>query len=382
MSFSRSLSEQLSEVLHSLQTDETGCIVHLKARLGPSSKTRARSLIVHRGELVYAGKNLPTADSLVREIGAIFKPGSIEAALRLARQKVTRVDSAGEILSLLVRIRVLTREQIQRFLYARTLWALEQVIPYPGEIDVEAAVPLDLRGTGITLEKIQADLDRRQREWALLMPTIPSMEAIPSVTRESLLLVNDPKVVEHLRHLVDGRRSLIDIAESLPNQDPLQMARGYFHWAQLEWVSFHNPVGGATSASSSEERPKPTVLAVDDSTVVQAMIKRALQDNYNVLLASGGREALDLLDRKSIDLLLLDVTMPDMDGLEMCRTVRAMPEFKTLPIIMLTARDGYSDKFKGYMVGSTKYLTKPFKPEELLAVISEYVSSGELSLVS
>jgi twitching motility two-component system response regulator PilG len=120
---------------------------------------------------------------------------------------------------------------------------------------------------------------------------------------------------------------------------------------------------------------------VDDSPIVQTMIRRALSDRYNVLIASNAVEALNLLNSKSIKLLLLDVTMPDIDGLEVCRTLRGIPKFRDLPIIMLTARDGYVDKFKGYMAGSTKYLTKPFQAEELLAVIAEYVHDGSLSAV-
>jgi twitching motility two-component system response regulator PilG len=150
----------------------------------------------------------------------------------------------------------------------------------------------------------------------------------------------------------------------------------------MEWVAFRDPKTAEISAPIGEDRDKPIILAVDDSQIVQTLIKRALKDTYTVLLASSAQEALDLLDRQAVKLLLLDVTMPDIDGLEMCRLVRENPKFRELPIIMLTARDSYVDKFKGYMAGSTKYLTKPFKPEELLAVISEYVSSGALVTVS
>ncbi len=68
--------------------------------------------------------------------------------------------------------------------------------------------------------------------------------------------------------------------------------------------------------------------------------------------------------------------MPDIDGLEMCRTLRSIPKFRNLPIIMLTARDGLIDKLKGQVVGTNRYLTKPFDAQKLLAVINEFVDCG------
>jgi twitching motility two-component system response regulator PilG len=85
------------------------------------------------------------------------------------------------------------------------------------------------------------------------------------------------------------------------------------------------------------------------------------------------------MNQKQISLLLLDVTMPDIDGLEMCRTVRSIPKFRHLPIIMLTARDGFFDKVKGQIAGTNRYLTKPFDAEKLLEIVSEFVGDGNTS---
>lgn len=118
------------------------------------------------------------------------------------------------------------------------------------------------------------------------------------------------------------------------------------------------------------------ILSVDDSPIVQTAIKRALSSQYHVILTDKAMDALTLLNQKPIKLLLLDLTMPDVDGLEICRTVRSIPKFRDLPIIMLTARDGLIDKMKGHIAGTTKYLTKPFEPEQLLEIVNKYVSSG------
>ncbi len=115
-----------------------------------------------------------------------------------------------------------------------------------------------------------------------------------------------------------------------------------------------------------------TVLAVDDSAVMQEMIKRTLGKEYRVLVEDNALDALSLIYHEPIAVLLLDVTMPDIDGLELCRTVRNLPQFQELPIIMLTARDKAFDKVKGRMAGATEYLTKPFDAEQLRQIVSKY----------
>jgi CheY-like chemotaxis protein len=142
----------------------------------------------------------------------------------------------------------------------------------------------------------------------------------------------------------------------------------YLTWSQTNWIVFEENI----KAAQSQELP--TILSVDDSPIVQTMIKRSLGDRYNVLLASNAVDALNLLNTKPVALLLLDVTMPDIDGLEMCRTVRSIPKFRDLPVVMLTARDGLVDKMKGQIAGTNRYLTKPFDKEKLLEVVGEFVS--------
>ncbi|MFP4297353.1 MAG: response regulator [Spirulinaceae cyanobacterium] len=118
-----------------------------------------------------------------------------------------------------------------------------------------------------------------------------------------------------------------------------------------------------------------TVLAVDDSPVMQKMIHNALKDEYNVLLADNAVDALSTIYHQNIALILLDVSMPGVDGLELCRTVRSLPQFHNLPIIMLTARDGAFDKVQGRLAGATEYLTKPFDGEHLRQTLRQFLST-------
>lgn len=119
-----------------------------------------------------------------------------------------------------------------------------------------------------------------------------------------------------------------------------------------------------------------TILAVDDSVVTQEMVKRALSGDYRVLVAGNAVDALAMIYHEKIALLLLDVSMPGIDGLEFCRTIRNLPQFKELPIIMLTARDKLFDKVQGRLAGATEYLTKPFDGNQLRQVVAKFISAS------
>ncbi|STC69973.1 response regulator transcription factor [Corynebacterium pilosum] len=108
------------------------------------------------------------------------------------------------------------------------------------------------------------------------------------------------------------------------------------------------------------------VLVVDDEQAVRESLRRSLRFNgYDVSLAEDGEEALVAIKREQPDLIVLDVMMPKLDGLGVCRTLRSSGY--DLPILILTARDGVSDRVAGLDAGADDYLPKPFALEELLA---------------
>ncbi|WP_210493473.1 response regulator transcription factor [Patulibacter sp. SYSU D01012] len=110
----------------------------------------------------------------------------------------------------------------------------------------------------------------------------------------------------------------------------------------------------------------PQVLVVDDEPALVTALERALRlDGHEVRVATDGEEALDRLARTTPDLVILDVMMPRMDGLEVCRRLRAAGD--RVPVLMLTARDGVDDRVDGLDAGADDYLTKPFALRELRA---------------
>ena len=110
---------------------------------------------------------------------------------------------------------------------------------------------------------------------------------------------------------------------------------------------------------------KSMVLTADDDPHLLRLVMRNLEfEGYEVLTASDGQQALELIEAREPDLVLLDVMMPKMDGFTVCQRVR---EFSSVPIIMVTARGQEQDRVRGLDLGADDYLTKPFGVDELLA---------------
>jgi CheY-like chemotaxis protein len=113
------------------------------------------------------------------------------------------------------------------------------------------------------------------------------------------------------------------------------------------------------------------VLVVDDQEVNRELLKTYLsKSDYEISEASDGLEALDRLHENNFDLLICDILMPHMDGWEVLKKLRSDGKRKSIPVIVLTAKDEDADMFKGYDLGANYYLTKPFTKAQLLYGVS------------
>jgi len=112
----------------------------------------------------------------------------------------------------------------------------------------------------------------------------------------------------------------------------------------------------------------PTILIVDDQPINVQLLKRKLErEGLLVVPAYSGIEALDLIAKARPDLILLDVMMPDMDGIEVCRRLQSSPDTRSIPVIFVTARTSKEGKIEGLNVGAVDYITKPIDLDETLA---------------
>ena len=111
----------------------------------------------------------------------------------------------------------------------------------------------------------------------------------------------------------------------------------------------------------------PLILIVDDEpNIVQSIEFLMQRDGYRTRAAHDGKAALEALRDRPPDLVLLDITIPGHDGYELCQRMRAAPEWRDIPIIMLTARGRHIEREKGMALGANDYITKPFSTQELL----------------
>jgi len=112
----------------------------------------------------------------------------------------------------------------------------------------------------------------------------------------------------------------------------------------------------------------PKVLVVDDETYIVELVKFNLEkDGFQVIVAYDGLSALEIIKSESPDLILLDIMLPNIDGLQVCRVLKQDPHYNTIPIIMLTAKGEEFDTVLGLEMGADDYIKKPFSPREMVA---------------
>ena len=128
------------------------------------------------------------------------------------------------------------------------------------------------------------------------------------------------------------------------------------------------------------ELNKAKVLLVDDQPNNLKVLRQALEPvGYNILAAADGLRALDLAQRAQPDLILLDVTMPGMDGFETCRRLKEIETTATIPVLFITARTETEDVVQGFEAGGADYIAKPFRSEEVLARVAVHVCLQQLT---
>lgn len=126
------------------------------------------------------------------------------------------------------------------------------------------------------------------------------------------------------------------------------------------------------------ENEAKRILVVDDEEHILELIKFNLErEGYEVVLCDNGEDSISIIREEKIDLVVLDLMLPGMDGSEVCSKIRGVEKFKTLPIIMLTAKGKEEDRISGLELGADDYITKPFSVRELIARIKAVLRRSE-----
>jgi twitching motility two-component system response regulator PilG len=126
-----------------------------------------------------------------------------------------------------------------------------------------------------------------------------------------------------------------------------------------------------------EPAKKGTVMVVDDSATVRKLVTLVLErESYKVLDASDGLEALTILNEEIPDFIFLDITMPRIDGYTLCKLIKSDEKTREIPVVMLSGKDGFFDKVRGRICGSSDHISKPFDPAMLVMAVEKYIHVG------
>ena len=120
------------------------------------------------------------------------------------------------------------------------------------------------------------------------------------------------------------------------------------------------------------------VLVIDDSNTIRRSAEIFLkQGGHDVVLAEDGFDALAKVNDGKPNLIFCDILMPRLDGYQTCAIIKRNPQFASVPVVMLSSKDGVFDKARGRMVGSQHYLTKPFTKDQLLQTVQQFGTASE-----
>jgi twitching motility two-component system response regulator PilG len=160
-------------------------------------------------------------------------------------------------------------------------------------------------------------------------------------------------------------------------RDTLAVAKAIYPYVRQGVIQLSEPVLIAEPKPSRPLKPsdKPShILCIDDSMAIQKTVEFILQnEGYQVTTIGNPLKALGQVFLLNPDMILCDVAMPKLDGYELCAMLRKSSQFRETPMIMLTGKDGFTDRIKARMAGANEFLSKPFAEKELLTIVESYV---------
>lgn len=236
----------------------------------------------------------------------------------------------------------------------------------------------------LEITPVLVKITRQAQEWKHLYPHISHLdEPFVIVDLEQLKAALPTETVSKLILWTTNKTSLRQLARYF-HRDIVTVAKTIYPYVLKGWV---RQVSSVTDKSQvlfwhparSQKNYGGRILCIDDTITVCRAVESILQPNgYEVMSITNPLEALSVVFQKKPDLILCDITMPHLDGYEICAMLRNSQAFRQIPIIVLTAKEGFIDRVKAKMVGATDYLTKPFKDSQLLMLVEKHLIGNML----
>lgn len=271
----------------------------------------------------------------------------------------------------------LSLQQVRQVLFSLTQEALLQLFTLPQvQLGFEKNVGLDPLVLSVSLKQTVDAVEDSVKQWMQLQPEISSPFQrffVPDLEQFFQVLqidVQKSQRLEKLNQALTQNLCLYELAYQL-KRDALELAtflQPLVRTGVVRMKPYRNP----------QNDQRPIIACIDDSKTVQRNVKLILESSgYQVLELMEPARALTTLIRNKPVLILMDISMPEIDGYELCRMLRQSTVLKEIPIVMLTGRDGLIDRLRARMVGATDYITKPFEPQQMLTIVEKLINQSK-----
>ena len=357
---------------HQLSGEET-----FKNRQGGENTPQSWFVFFLNGQIVYCQAD----DSSLSRIDDYLRYYRVEQPLeskQLASLAVTNSPEYAYIWALLEQ-NIITPKIARTIIYGLVQETLFDLLSlHQGSFIFELGTAIVPQLTTLEIAPLVAKITKQVQEWKQLYPHIQSTEQLPILADMAKLSASLPEdTVKKLHKWADGKTSLRQLARYL-NRDILTLAKAIYPYVQEGWLHL---VYSDTYKLSKEKqnletkKHKGRVVCIEDTLVICETIESILKlQGYEVISITHPLQALSLVFQLQPDLILCDIAMPVLDGYEICAMLRHSTVFRSVPIVMLTGKDGFIDRVRASMVGATDYLTKPFTDQELLMLVKQYLN--------
>ena len=251
-----------------------------------------------------------------------------------------------------------------------------------GTFTFELGNALDPPMISFEIGALITQITKQVQEWKQFHPHIQSPDQV-------MVIINDEKLqstlsenlYQRLIFWANGKTSLHQLARYL-HRDLPTVARGLYPYIEQGLLQVKNPVSAIAPLSKPpspwDTFPSvrlPYIACIDDDLSVGKQVELMVRrQGYQILLITNPLETFSQLFQSRPDLILCDITMPRLDGYEICAMLRHSTAFRQTPIIMLTGKEAFMDRVRARMAGATDYLTKPFGEGELLLLLEKYLA--------
>lgn len=334
------------------------------------------------GQIIYAGADRYSNLSRLRDYLRRYKADTALDHIQVPSIASTNAPEYGYLWALLEN-RVITPAQGRNIIQSMVHETLFDLLSlHHGSFIFEMGPALAPQLTTLEIGSLVTKIMKRVQEWKQFHPHIQSPNQCPVISdAEKLSQALPEQTFSTLSRWADGQTTIRQLARYL-NRDVLTVARAIYPYVQQGLVQLSYPASDVNSAFKWEwqvNKPAkvPRIVCIDDEVAVRKSVEYILsQRGYEATGISNPLKALSLVFQLKPDLILCDITMPELDGYEISAMLRRSTAFRQTPIVMLTGLDGFIDRVKARMVGATDYLSKPFGESELLTLVEKYVGLG------